>query len=109
MDRMKRDNIDPQMPPISAPHIVNWLVEIGLSEAAGMGAGPIGWQTINAWCNRTGIDLQPWESRLIRSLSVAYVAEGRTAESENCPPPWRAEVSEREKELELIRLRSVLG
>lgn len=109
IDQMKRDKIVPQMPPNPAPHIIERLVEIGLTEAAGMGSGPITWQSIDAWCNRAGIDLPPWESRLLRSLSVAYVAEGRKAESENCPAPWRAAVSEREKEVELARLRAVLG
>lgn len=109
IDQMKRDKIVPQMPPNPAPHMIDRLVEIGLTEAAGMGAGPITWQSIDAWCNRACIDLAPWESRLLRNLSVAYLAEGRKAESENCPPPWRADITEREKEIELARLMAVLG
>ena len=96
------------MPPNLAPHIIDRLIEIGLTEPAGMGVGPVSWREIDAWCNRT-IDLPPWEARLLRSLSVAYVAEGRRAESENCPPPWRWEPSEREREAEMARLRMVLG
>lgn len=109
IEQMKRSKIVPQMPPCPAPHIITRLVEIGLTEAAGMGAGPISWQSIDAWCNRTAIDLSPWEARLLRSLSVSYVAEGRKAESENCPPPWRGEVSDREKEVEVERLQMLLG
>lgn len=109
IDRMKRDGIQAQMPPNPAPHLISRLVEIGLTEAAGMGAAPLSWREIDAWCNRTSVDLSPWEARLIRQLSVEYLAESRRAESENCPPPWRAEVSEREKEIELERLRMVLG
>lgn len=109
MEKLKRDKIVPQMPPNPVPHIIARLLEIGLTEAAGMGAGPVSWQAIDAWCNRTGVDLLPWEAKLIRSLSVAYVAEGRNAESENCPPPWRASVTDREREVELARLRAVLG
>ena len=74
-----------------------------------MGAGPLSWREIDAWCNRTHIDLAPWESRLIRRLSVEYLAEGRRAESENCPPPWRAEVTAEEVQTEVDRLRMVLG
>ncbi len=109
MEKLTRDKIVPQMPPNPMPHIIARLLEIGLTEAAGMGSGPVSWQAIDAWCNRTGIDLLPWEAKLIRSLSVAYVAEGRNAESENCPPPWQAAVTEREREIELARLRAVLG
>lgn len=108
-DQMKKDGIIPVMPPNPAPHIINRLVEIGLTEAAGMGAGPLSWQSITAWQASTAICLTPWEARLIRSLSIEYLAEGRRAESENCPPPWRAEVTRREIETEETRLRMVLG
>ena len=91
------------------PHIVERLVEIGLTEAAGMGSGPIGWATINAWQDAVGIRLAPWECRLLRRLSVAYVAEGRRAEAETCPPPWRGEVTSAERAAEERDLRSVLG
>ena len=109
VDRMKKDGVSPQMPPNPAPHISDRLVEIGLVEANGMGASPLSWREIDAWCARTGVELLPWEARLIRRLSVVYVAEGRRAESENAAPPWRAEVTPREWQLEEARLRMVLG
>ena len=109
IERLKRDRVPVVMPPNPAPAIINRLMEMGLSEAAGMGLAPLSWREIDAWCNRTGVDLPPWEARLIRQLSVEYLAESRRAESENCPPPWRAEVTEREKEVELARLEMVLG
>src|SRR3546814_5786496 len=99
-ERFKKDGITPQMPPNPAPHIIDRLVEIGLTEAAGMGAAPLSWQSIRSWSDMTGIYPAPWEARLIRKLSIEYLAEGRRAESENCPPPWRAEVTERERETE---------
>src|SRR3546814_20346619 len=74
-----------------------------------MGAAPLSWQSIRSWSDMTGIYPAPWEARLIRKLSIEYLAEGRRAESENCPPPWRAEVTERERETEVQRLRMVLG
>lgn len=109
MERLKRDRVTPAMPPNPLPHMITRLLEIGLSEAAGMGVGPISWLTIDAWQRLTGVELAPWESRLLRSLSVAYVAEGRRAESETCPPPWRAPVTQHERDAEEKRLRMVLG
>lgn len=108
-DRLRRQGVTPPMPPNPAPQIIARLIEIGLTEAAGMGAGPISWQSIAAWQQVTRVALPPWEARLIRQLSVEYLAEGRKAESENCPAPWRAPVTEREKQAELQRLRMVLG
>ena len=88
------------------PHIITRLVEIGLTEA---GSSPLSWREIDAWCARTGVDLAPWEARLIRSLSVAYLAEGRKAESETCPPPWRAGVTQREIDADEAALDALLG
>ena len=97
------------MPPNPLPEVTARLIEMGISEAAGMGVGPISWLTIDAWQRVTGIHLPTWEARLIRQLSVDYLAEGRKAESENCPPPWHAPVTERERNLEQARLEMVLG
>ena len=109
LDHIKKDGIIPSMPPNPAPHIIDRLVEIGLTEANGMSVSPLSWRELNEWQRATGIELAPWEARLIRRLSVDYIAEGRRAESENCPPPWHAEVSQRELETEEARLRMVLG
>src|SRR3546814_2226980 len=54
-ERFKKDGITPQMPPNPAPHIIDRLVEIGLTEAAGMGAAPLSWQSIRSWSDMTGI------------------------------------------------------
>lgn len=106
---MKKDKIVPVMPPNPAPHITDRLIEIGLSEAAGMGTVPLSWREIDAWSNCTRVILQPWEARLIRKLSSAYLAENRKAEKESCPPPWRTIVTQREKDVEEAQLIALLG
>ena len=100
---------NPLMPPNPLPHIIDRLLEVGLSEPAGMGIGPVTWLTIDAWRRQTGADLPPWEARLIRRLSIEYVAEQRRAESENCPPPCRWEVTEAEKKAEMAGLALIFG
>ena len=109
LERMKKDGIEPKMPPNPMPHLITRLVEIGLTEATGMGAAPLSWREICEWQRATNVRLDPWEAELIRSLSVAYIAESGKAESENCPPPFRAEVTQREREVELAELMMVLG
>jgi Na+-transporting NADH:ubiquinone oxidoreductase subunit NqrB len=97
------------MPANPAPHLTDWLIEIGLTETAGMGAAPIGWTTIAAWRAIAGVMIEPWEARLLRRLSVAYLAEGRKAESEHCPPPWQWKLTAQEREASDEALRAVLG
>jgi hypothetical protein len=105
---MKRRRVTPKLPPNPAPHVTDWLIEIGLTEA-GMGVGPITWLQIDAWQRCTGVPLAPWEARLLHRLSLAYVAEGRRAEDENCPPPWRTLPTARERENEEAELMKLLG
>lgn len=109
LQRMKRDGVEPSMPPNPAPQILARLLEIGITEAAGLGAGPLSWQTIQAWQDVLRVRLPRSEAQLLRRLSVEYLAEGRRAESENCPPPWRTAPTAREQEVELDQLRMVLG
>lgn len=83
-------------------------MQMGPTEAAGMGAGPISWPAIKAWQD-VNVRLDRWEAGLIRKLSLAYLKEGRLAESENHPAPWYGEVTEREREIEMQRLEELLG
>ncbi len=106
---MKKDGLKPQMPPNPAPHIIDRFIEMGMTQSNGMGASPLSWAEISAWCERTCINLPPWESRLMRELSSAYLAEGHKAESETCPAPWRGIVTQRERDLTEANLDRLLG
>lgn len=109
-DRMKADKVTPRMPPIGAPHLFQWLTEIGLTESSDSGLKPLSWREISAWVERTAVDLAPWEARLIRALSASYVAESRRAEDETAPPPYyTGEVSAAEVQREVNSLRGLLG
>lgn len=106
---MERDRVTPKMPPNPAPHLISRLTEIGITESGGMGPAPLSWREIEAWQRLTNVQIAPWEARLMRKLSLEYLAESRRAESENCPAPYRAEVTQREREVEEATLRMVLG
>ena len=110
IEALRRSGVTaPPMPPNPAPHFTDWLVEIGLTEAAGMSAVPLSWREINEWCARTCIDLLPWEARLMRRLSSDYLTESRRAEAEACPAPWLAPSNEATIAAEVRVLDAVLG
>lgn len=110
LDELKKKKIEPAMPPNRAPKLIARLIEIGLTEAGGMAPAPLAWGTIADWSRVTGVKLEPWEARLMRTLSIEYLAEGRRAESENCPAPWRsAVVTEAERAAETDDLMALLG
>jgi hypothetical protein len=97
------------MPPLPLPHMVEWWTEIGMTGSNGMSATPLSWTEIAAWQTNTCVTLTPWEARLIRSLSIAYLVQSRLSEAETCPPPWRGEVTEADKAAEVSFLDAVLG
>lgn len=92
--------VPPAMPPARLPHVITRWIEIGMTAAGGMAPAALSWLEINEWQKATGTTLCPWEARTIHALSVAYVAEGRRAEEETCPPPWRAPVTDQERAAE---------
>jgi hypothetical protein len=78
------------LPEISAAsHLARYLMDVGPVCAAGMGAAPISFSEMRAWQEISGIPLTPWEGRVLRELSQAYLAERNAAGDEpNRPPPW---------------------
>jgi hypothetical protein len=36
----------------------------------------------------TGVDVLPWEARLIRRLSGEFLSQSHKAEKPDCPAPW---------------------
>jgi hypothetical protein len=101
LEVMKKQGIEPAMPPVSPvlfdnpampfgrPVLVEWLLEIGPTEPAGMGMATIGWATIGAWEKATGIDLNPWQSKLLRRLSGDWYWQSEQARKWDCPAPYQ--------------------
>lgn len=82
---------DLPLPSCPAPHLIEYLFEIGPTIPAGMGMSQIEWRDIDAWCERTGVDLPPWQARLLRLLSRDYLVMLREAEDPMCPAPMSHE------------------
>ena len=72
-----------------ADYLLAYLWEIGPTLAAGMGSGPITHQELFAWQANSGIELQPWETRVLRRLSIEYLIASQKAEKADCVAPWQ--------------------
>lgn len=94
-------------PPNPAPHITDWLLEIGPAFGTGMGERAIDWQDMRAWQELTGIELEPFEARTIRRLSQVFISARHEAKKPDCPIPYaglREEIiSQREKVAKRIK------
>lgn len=86
--QLEADGQTPDMPPNPAPHLVEYLLEVGPMVPAGMGSSAIGWRDISAWRQEVGIYLAPWEARMLRQLSRDYVGEYLEAGNIDRAPPY---------------------
>lgn len=88
---------DIPLPPVPDQYLIDWFRECGRTMSGAMGEGPITWQEIEAWEGRIGIELEPWESRTIRAMSEAYLAQKYDAKKAGCPAPWSDDAPEQIK------------
>ena len=79
-----------EMPDCDAHYIVGYLFEIGPS----IGEQPLSHGELLAWQQNTGIELNAWESRILRRLSIEYMNESHKAKAIDCPSPWQKELTE---------------
>lgn len=86
--KYQKDGITPRMPPLSVGYLVDYLWEIGPTMAAGMGEAPITHGELLAWQENTGIELESWEARLLRRLSIEYLNQSHLATDPHCKPPF---------------------
>ena len=74
-----------------------------------MGSAPVGWQDLLAWQTCLGIQLPPWQSRLLVSMSQEYVSFSQKAEKPDCPAPWVEPMDEDRRESVARRLASAFS
>ena len=86
------------MPLVSAPHLIDYLYEIGPALPGAMGGVPLSHAEIMAWQGNIGVELQPWEVRFLVRLSKAYLGELMRADSPTRPAPWTDVVEEVDRE-----------
>ena len=95
-ERIERDGGEIEMPPFDeGEYLIAYLYELGPTVAAGMGAGPVTFAEMCAWQVARGFELEPWEARLLRRLSVDYLAESHRATQRDCRPPWGGSIAVR--------------
>ncbi len=62
--------------------------EIGMADSKGMQLTPLSFTELDAYCSRLKVDLTPWESMLIISMSRNYVNWLNKGTDPECISPW---------------------
>lgn len=102
---MKERGEEVHLPPVPAQYLIDWWREIGPTEED----GPISWLSMTAWERLTGVELLPWEARLIRSLSSAFVSQRYDAKKPDCPPPWSPERPQQVRNKVAVQFAAMIG
>lgn len=90
-EKLEARGIDIGMPPVDAPYLIGYLWDVGPTKSSGMGASPIEQPDIESFQRNMGIELQPWEVRVLIRMSREYVSESSKATRSDYPAPWMPE------------------
>lgn len=98
LDEQKSRGVLPAMPPVPlhAVYLLDHWQDVGPTGVGAMGETVLSYGEIHAWCDLTGVELEPWEARLLRHLSGEYLGERAAAADPMRLAPW-AQVSAEQK------------
>lgn len=62
-----------------------------------MGLTPLTWQEIESWQRQHGLELRPFELKIIKLASSAYAQQVSISNDPKCPPPNKPRNEDPEK------------
>ena len=72
---------EPQVPP-GGSDFWTWFWELADGRGGnGFGPLPLSWQDMDAWARISGIELQPWQARILRAMDAAWLEAADAARS----------------------------
>lgn len=77
------------MPDCRLEYLVLLFYELGKCESGVNGATPISWQELQAWLSLSKYELEPWETKVIRDMSISYCNGVNAGRDVNSDPPFK--------------------
>jgi hypothetical protein len=108
-EKMDDDGTEPELPFASASYLAGYLFEVGPLAPAGMGSGAISHSEIASWQLNTGIELNAWESRTLKQLSIAYSNQSGLSTDRNCFSPLQELSKEKRRDVVSNQIASFMG
>ena len=89
LQTLRDQNTQPDLPPVGlGAYLLEHLFDAGPLISTGQGSAALNWRDLAAWQVGTGIELQPWEARIVRALSHVYLGSATAAKHPDCPAPY---------------------
>lgn len=110
LQTLRAQDAQPDIPAAGlGAYLMGHLFDAGPVVSTGQGAAALNWRDLAAWQSGTGIELQPWEARIVRALSQAYLNSAIAANNPDCPAPY-AEAPKPDQRAHVANtLRSIFG
>jgi hypothetical protein len=70
-----------------------------MCSAGGFGSAPLSFQEIEAWQRTTGVTITPWETLVLRRLSMEYVAGLAKSKDRTMISPWAGQDIEEKRRI----------
>lgn len=74
-------------------YLLDYLYDVGPILRNTAGNAPLSCAELLAWERLAGVELQPWESKLLRRLSGEYLGMANRATDPTCPCPYQSEAA----------------
>lgn len=106
LEQKRKDRKDDEYEPETADiegldHVIAHFWDCGPAIGGTMGSSSLTHQEIEAWQRNTGIELDAWESRMLRRLSVEYLDWNAKARSVTCPSPLAPPIPTEEERIQI--------
>lgn len=97
-EKIEANGGTPLFPEVDAAYLIQHWFSVGLTGHGAMGPTALSALELMAWQQGTGVDLVPWEFRVLREMSRAYVAQYHDSEEPACPPPYGEQAKEYDRD-----------
>lgn len=110
LQTLRAQDAQPDIPAAGpGAYLVDHLFDAGPLVSTGQGSAALSWRDMAAWQSGTGIELQPWEARIVRALSHVYLSSAIAAKSPDCPAPYAEAPAPDQRTRVANSLRAIFG
>jgi hypothetical protein len=110
LETLRAQDAQPDIPAAGpGAYLVDYLFDAGPLVSTGQGSAALSWRDMAAWQSGTGIELQPWEARIVRALSHVYLSSSIAAKHPDCPAPYAEAPAPDQRTRVANTIRSIFG
>lgn len=88
LQTFKDEDVPIELPEVEVGYLVAYLWDVGPTLKSSGGESPLTHGEILAWQQLQGIELQPWETRILIRLSFDYLVQSQKSEKFDCIAPY---------------------